>query len=176
MNIYVMVCTGEDVAFDGVLMMKTMDIKGVAERGTKVHAVARGFTIIEVLVIVVIIGVLAAVIAPRLLQRVGQSKQAVARTNAESLAKSVSQYALDCGMPEAGAGLMILLERPSNVAETVWKGPYVNNRDELRDPWGNDFTLVVPGKINVDFDVVSMGSDNASGGEGEAADIVNGKR
>lgn len=151
-------------------MLKVTRSRGVTP------ALARGFTIIEVLVIVVIIGVLAAVIAPRLLQRVGQSKQAVARANAESLAKSVSQYALDCGMPEAGASLMILVERPSNVAENVWKGPYVNNRDELRDPWGNDYTLVVPGKINADFDVVSMGSDNASGGEGDAADIVNGKR
>ena len=143
---------------------------------TRRLAAGRGFSIIEVIVIVVILGVLAAVIAPRLLQRVGQSKQAVAKSNAQSLASSMSYYIIDCGMPEPGAVLSVLFERPPNVPETAWKGPYLNNRDALRDPWGNEYVLVVPGLVNVDFDVISYGSDNVMGGEGEAADIVNGKR
>lgn len=136
----------------------------------------RGFTIIEVIVIVVILGIIAAVIAPRFLSRVGQSRMAVAKSNAESLARAMSGYILDCGMPESGASIAILFERPAAVSESAWKGPYVNNRDELRDPWGNEYQLVIPGQINVDFDIVSLGADGQQGGEGENADIINGKR
>lgn len=134
------------------------------------------FTIIEVIVIVVILGILAAVIAPRLLQRVGQSKVSVAKANAESLASAMRQYILDCGMPESGASIVILWERPANVNEATWKGPYVENRDSLRDPWGNDYSLVVPPSVNADFDIVSLGRDGQSGGEGEDSDLINGKR
>ena len=136
----------------------------------------RAFTIIEVIVIVVILGVIAAVVAPRLLGRVGDSKQAVARSNAASLFTAMQTYASDCGMPESGAPISILMERPSNVDEGVWKGPYMNNDNDLRDPWGNYFVLIVPGNFNVDFDIVSYGKDGQAGGEGENADIVHGKR
>jgi len=136
----------------------------------------RAFTIIEVIVIVVILGVIAAVIAPRLLSRVGQSKQAVAKSNASSLATAVSLFIADCGAPPEGSPITILTERPSNIEEGAWKGPYVQSADALRDPWGNLFVLVVPGQINVDFDILSYGADAQPGGEGESADIVNGQR
>mgnify|MGYP000923180772 CR=1 FL=1 len=136
----------------------------------------RAFTIIEVIVIVVILGVIAAVIAPRLLSRVGQSKQAVAKTNASSLATAVSLFIADCGAPPEGSPITILTERPSNIDEGAWKGPYVQSTDALLDPWGNLFILVVPGQVNVDFDIVSYGSDGQPGGEGEAADVVNGRK
>src|SRR4051812_39360198 len=103
-----------------------------------------GFTIIEVIVIVVILGVIAAVIAPRLLSRVGQSKRAVAASNAASIATAMKLYAADCGMPEPGASLTILVERPGNIEEKSWNGPYVDNADALKDPWNNPFVLVVP--------------------------------
>lgn len=134
------------------------------------------FTIIEVIVIVVILGVIAAVIAPRLLSRVGQSKQAVAASNAASLATAMKLYIADCGVPESGASIMILVERPSNVEENTWKGPYVDNADALKDPWGNLYNLVIPGIVNADFDIVSYGKDGQAGGDGENADIVNGKK
>jgi general secretion pathway protein G len=140
------------------------------------NLIRRGFTIIEVIVIVVILGIIAAVIAPRLLNRVGQSKQAVAKSNAEAIAQAVTAYMLDCGAPEPGATLSILMERPASVAEGAWKGPYLNNSDQLRDPWGNEYHLVVPGQVNVDFDIVSYGKDGQQNGEGENADIINGKR
>ncbi|MBX3383838.1 MAG: type II secretion system major pseudopilin GspG [Phycisphaeraceae bacterium] len=143
----------------------------------KRHRSARSaFTIIEVIVIVVILGVIAAVVAPRLLSRVGQSKQSVASTNASSLATAMNLYILDCGMPPDGAPISILLERPADVDEAAWKGPYVQSADALRDPWGNQFILVIPGQVNTDFDIVSYGSDGRPGGEGEAADVVNGRR
>jgi general secretion pathway protein G len=130
-----------------------------------------GFTIIEVIVIVVILGVLAALIAPRLINRIGQSKQSVAAANAASLATQMSLYFADHGTPEAGATINILWERPGNSTEGEWH-PYVQNPDQLKDPWGNLFILVVPGHKNVDFDIVSYGADGQPGGEDENADIV----
>lgn len=156
--------------------MSSLSLIIAPPRPSSLRSFGRGFSIIEIIVVVVIIGVLAAMIGPRLFQRVGQSRQAVAKSNAESLATSMQSYIIDCGLPESGANLMVLYERPPNIAETAWRGPYLNNRDALRDPWGNEFTLVVPGVANVDFDIVSYGKDNAPGGEGEDADIINGKR
>ncbi|HRJ50607.1 MAG: type II secretion system major pseudopilin GspG [Phycisphaeraceae bacterium] len=133
-----------------------------------------GFTIIEVIVIVVILGVIAAVIGPRLIGRIGQSKQAVAKANASALATQIKLFAADFGMPEPGAGITILWEKPGAIDETAWrgKGPYVNNPQELLDPWGNAFELRIPGEKNVDFDVISYGADGQPGGEGENADII----
>jgi general secretion pathway protein G len=154
-------------------MMSVKQVKRVAD-GVKVAR--RGFTIMEVIVVVVILGVLAAVVAPRLISRVGESKAAVARTNAEAVAGAMKQYMLDCGTPESGASLEVLMEKPSNVEEGKWKGPYLDNRDALKDPWGREYILVIPGEHNVDFDIVSYGADGNPGGEGEAADITHGKR
>lgn len=131
----------------------------------------RGFTIIEVIVIVVILGVIAALIAPRLFSRVGQSKQAVAAANAASLAGAVKSFMIDHGKPEAGATISILWERPANIPEDRWE-PYVDNADVLKDPWDRPFLLVIPGTKNVDFDIVSYGADGQPGGTGEDADII----
>lgn len=135
-----------------------------------------GFTVMEVIVVVVIIGVLAAVIAPRLLGRVGQSRTAVAQSNASSLATAMRSYVMDCGTPESGATVNILWERPGNIEEGKWKGPYVENVDALKDPWGREYILRIPPEFNADFDIVSYGADGQPGGEGENADIVHGKR
>src|SRR5262245_17073576 len=143
------------------------------------HRSARsGFTIVEVIVIVVILGIIAAVIAPRLFQRVGQSKQAVAKANAESLASNVRLFIIDHGMPDPGSPITILSERPANVDEAAWNahGSFVNNVDDLKDPWGNFYVLIIPGQVNVDFDIVSYGKDGQPGGEGGNADVVNGKK
>lgn len=132
----------------------------------------RGFTLIEVIVIVVILGVLAAVIAPRFLSRIGQSKRSVSESNAASLATALRLFIADHGQPEAGATIDILWERPSNVEEAKWQ-PYVENPEKLLDAWGNKFVLKIPGDKNTfDFDVVSYGADGKPGGEGENADIV----
>jgi len=143
----------------------------VVETRRDLRAGRRAFTIIEVIVIVVILGVLAAVIAPRLLSRIGQSKQSVAAANASSLATQVKLFIVDHGAPEPGASIEILWERPSNVAEDEWE-PYVEKPDDLLDPWGNPYVLVIPGRKNFDFDVVSYGADGQPGGTGENADVV----
>ena len=131
----------------------------------------RAFTIIEVIVIVVILGVLAAIIAPRLLGRIGQSRRAVAEANAASLASAVKLFIADHTKPDAGDTIDILWTRPAGVDEASWE-PYVDSADDLLDPWGNKFVLVIPGQVNYDFDVVSYGADGQPGGEGEDADII----
>ena len=133
--------------------------------------VVRAFTIIEVLVIIVIIGVIAAVVAPRLINRIGQAKTSVAASNAATLATQLKLYQVDCGLPEPGASLSVLWEKPTGAAEASWKGPYIDNQDMLKDPWGNPFILVIPGQKNVDFDIVSYGADGQPGGTGDNEDI-----
>ncbi len=136
----------------------------------------RGFTIIEVIVIVVILGILAAVIAPRFLSKIGSSRTSVAKANAASLASAMKTYIIDCGMPESGATIDILWERPGNVEEGKWKGPYVDNQEALKDPWTRPYVLRIPPEFNADFDIVSYGADGQPGGEDENADIINGKK
>ena len=132
----------------------------------------RAFTLIEVIVIIIILGVLAAVIAPRILHRVGQSKRAVAETGAASLATAMDLFIADHGKPESGATIDILWERPGNIDEANWQ-PYVGNAEKLLDPWGAKYVLRMPGDKNTyDFDIISLGADGKPGGEGEDADIV----
>lgn len=140
----------------------------------RINRTRRGFTLIEAIVIVIIIGVLAAVIAPRLFERVGQSKQGVAVANAATLRSQVELFQVDAGRSVSSSDTIrgILWERPSDVSEDAWRGPYVSNEDELLDPWGNEFALEVPGQLNKhDFDVVSYGADGSPGGEDENKDI-----
>lgn len=140
-------------------------------RNHRPRAARRAFTIIEVIVIVVILGVIAAVIAPRLIGRIGQSRQSVAAANAASLANAMKSFQIDHGLPEPGSTIRVLWERPSNVEESRWQ-PYVDNADALRDPWGREYVLVIPGTKNVDFDIVSYGRDGQPGGTDEDADII----
>jgi len=131
------------------------------------------FTLVEIIVVIVILGILATLIAPRILGRISQSKSAVAASNAATLAGATKLFLADCGgrVPE-GATIMALWEKPSGVEEGQWKGPYVDSVDQLKDPWGQLFVLVVPGRKNVDFDIVSYGADKSAGGEGDDADIT----
>ena len=132
----------------------------------------QGFTIIEVIVIVVIIGIIATVIAPRLFSRVGQARTSAAESGAATLAQLVAAYHIDHGKPPRNAKLAeILWTKPSDVPDEEWE-PYVNKLADLLDPWGNDYVLVIPGNVNIDFDIVSRGSDGQPGGEGDAKDII----
>jgi general secretion pathway protein G len=136
----------------------------------------RGFTMIEAIVVIVIIGVIAAMIAPRLIGRIGQSKQAVAKSNAEALSMAMRNYIIDMGAPpESGGSLDVLWKKPSS-DEGKWRGPYVDNEDALKDPWDHPYILVIPGQYNADFDIVSYGADGQPGGEADNADIISGKK
>lgn len=132
----------------------------------------RGFTLIEAIVIIVIIGVLATLIVPRLTSRIGQAKQSTARSNAAALAGAMELFLADCGPPAPGATLSVLLECPPAVDPGAWHGPYVKSGEALIDPWQRPFMLRIPGRKNADFDIVSYGADGQEGGEKDNADIV----
>jgi general secretion pathway protein G len=147
------------------------------KRPSRTRRAARAFTIAEIIVVVVIIGILATIVATRLLPKIGGAKTTTALANANTLAGAVQEYWSDCGEPPSGVALIdFLMTQPANVGEGKWKGPYMQNRDQFVDPWGNPFVLVIPPQFNSDFDVMSYGSDGQPGGTGEAADITNGKR
>jgi len=133
----------------------------------------RAFTLAEIIVVIIIIGVLATLVVPRLFGRIGQAKQSAAVANAATLASSMQQFILDCaGPPPPGSSLDVLITCPSGIDPTAWKGPYVQNKSALLDPWGKPFMLQIPGKQNFDFDIVSYGADGQPGGDGDNADII----
>lgn len=131
----------------------------------------RGFTLLEVLVVVVIIGLLAGIVAPRLFGSVGKSEITTAQAQIEALGKALDQYRLDTGRyPTTQQGLTALVQRPAD--EPRWDGPYLRKAPPA-DPWGNAYVYRFPGEHGADFDLSSWGADRASGGTGDGADIVN---
>lgn len=131
----------------------------------------RGFTLLELLVVVVIIGLLAGFVAPRYFGQVGRSEAVTAKAQIDALGKALDQYRLDVGQyPSNDLGLKALLERPTG--EAKWNGPYLR-KDVPLDPWGKPYVYKLPGEKGIDFDLVSYGKDGRPGGSGEAADITN---
>jgi len=129
-----------------------------------------GFTLLELLVVIVIIGLLAGYVAPRYFGQIGKSEVNAARAQIDALEKALDQYRLDVGRyPSGEQGLTALLERPSE--EPKWNGPYLR-KSVPNDPWGRPYQYRQPGEHG-DFDLFSYGKDGQPGGSGEDADIVN---
>ena len=127
-----------------------------------------GFTLLELLVVIVIIGLLAGYVAPRYFSQVGKSEIQVAKAQIESLEKALDQYRLDTRhYPSSEQGLEALVSKPAN--EPNWSGPYLK-KAVPNDPWGRPYVYRVPGQRG-EFDVVSLGRDGKPGGSGEDADI-----
>ena len=130
----------------------------------------RGFTLLELLVVVVIIGLLAGIVAPRYFGQVGKSEVNVAKAQLDALEKALDQYRLDVGhYPSTELGLKALVERPAS--EPKWSGPYLR-KDVPPDPWGRPYVYKVPGEKG-EFDLLSYGKDGQPGGTGENADLTN---
>ncbi|AGX87797.1 type II secretion system major pseudopilin GspG [Candidatus Symbiobacter mobilis] len=128
-----------------------------------------GFTLLELLVVMVIIGLLVGYVGPRYFGQIGKSEVQAARAQIDAFTKAIEQYRLDVGrFPTNEQGLDALFVRPA--AEPRWQGPYLKKAPPP-DPWGHPYLYRTPGQ-NGDFDVFSLGKDGAPGGEGEAADIV----
>ena len=130
----------------------------------------RGFTLLELLVVMVIIGLLAGFVAPRYFAQVGKSQVKVARAQIDALDKALDSYRLDVGhYPTTEEGLQALVVAPSN--EPAWAGPYLK-KGVPNDPWGRPYVYAQPG-AHSDFDLLSYGKDGRPGGTGEDADITN---
>lgn len=130
----------------------------------------RGFTLLELLVVVAIIALLVGYVAPRYFSQVGKSEVSLARAQIDSLEKALDQYRLDTGhYPSTEQGLAALQTRPAN--EPKWSGPYMR-KTVPPDPWGQPYRYQSPGSHG-EFDLYSYGKDGQSGGEGEAVDIGN---
>ena len=131
----------------------------------------RGFTLLELLVVMVIIGLLAGFVAPRYFAQVGKSRVKAAQAQIDALDKALEQFRLDVGrLPTSEEGLPALNAPPSGV--TNWEGPYLKKAVPL-DPWGHAYVYAQPGTHQNDFDLMSYGRDGQPGGTGEDADITN---
>ena len=137
---------------------------------SRLHA-QRGFTLIEVMVVVVILGILAGLVVPRLLDRPEEARRTKAVMQIKSIEEALALYKLDNGMfPETSQGLEALVEKPEQgrIPIRYREGGYLGKIP--KDPWGNDYVYLSPG-LNSDYDLISYGADGESGGEGNDADI-----
>ncbi len=131
-----------------------------------------GFTLIEMLIVMVIIGLLAALVAPRMFGKVGKSKQKAAKAQIALFETALDTYRLDVGKyPTTDMGLQALRIRPEDIEE--WDGPYLP-KDLPLDPWGHPFEYRSPGEHG-EYDILSLGADGSPGGDGEDTDIVSWK-
>ncbi len=131
----------------------------------------RGFTLLELVMVLVIIGVILAMVGPRVFTNLGRANAEVAKTKMEQIAGQLELFKLDVGRyPTTQEGLGALLTAPSGLAN--WNGPYIRDAKLLKDPWSNDFLYRSPGEKGP-FDILSFGADGKEGGEGENKDVRN---
>lgn len=141
------------------------------DSGSAVRHGERGFTLVEILVVITIIGLIMGLVGPRVLNYLTESKSKAAKIQIESFASALDLFFLDTGRyPSSSEGLAALVQRPGAIAS--WNGPYVKGGTIPNDPWGNPYVYRSPGQHGV-YDLISYGSDGQEGGTGAAADITN---
>jgi len=131
----------------------------------------RGFTLVEILVVITIIGLIMGLVGPRVLNYLTESKAKAAKIQIESFSSALDLYFLDNGRyPSSSEGLTALVQRPGSVMS--WNGPYLKGSIVPNDPWGNPYLYRSPGQHGT-YDIMSYGADGQEGGTGTASDIVN---
>ncbi|MFW5995667.1 MAG: type II secretion system major pseudopilin GspG [Halanaerobiaceae bacterium] len=144
------------------------------ELSSRIREDKKGFTLIEVLIVVIILGFLASQVGPELMDRVSEASQTTAENQLDIFKTALNNYRLDTGdYPTSDQGLEALVEEPSS-APDGWDGPYLDENRVPEDPWGNEYQYESPGEHNEDtYDLCSLGRDGEEGGDGEDADINN---
>ncbi len=141
--------------------------------GTANHWKNQGFTLIEIMVVIVILGILAGLIVPRIMDRPEQARRTKAALTLRSLDSALKLYRLDNGVyPTTEQGLEALVRKPEtgNVPQNWREGGYLDSQRVPKDPWGNEFVYIYPGEHG-DYDLSSYGRDGEKGGEGDNEDI-----
>ncbi|MFP2769843.1 type II secretion system major pseudopilin GspG [Oceanisphaera sp. KMM 10153] len=135
------------------------------------HKASRpGFTLLELLVVLVILGLLASLVGPQVLRQLSGSKTKTAALQIKELGTALDLYRLEVGRyPTSNEGLSALISAPANTRG--WNGPYLTKKTVPQDPWGNDYQYRAPGQQG-EFDLFSLGADNQQGGTGENQDVV----
>ncbi len=129
-----------------------------------------GFTLVEMLVVITIIGLIMALVAPRVLGYLSKSKAKAAKIQIESFGSALDLFYLDLGRyPTGSEGLVVLVQRPGNAP--AWNGPYLKGGVVPADPWGNAYVYRAPGQHGA-YEILSYGSDGQEGGTGTASDIT----
>jgi general secretion pathway protein G len=129
-----------------------------------------GFTLVEILVVITIIGLIMALVAPRVLNYLSEAKVKAAKIQIESISSTLDLYYLDTGQyPSTSEGLAALVQRPGGVEG--WNGPYLKGGFVPDDPWGHPYVYRAPGEHGA-YDIISYGSDGQEGGTGTAADVT----
>ena len=129
-----------------------------------------GFTLVELMVVIVILGLLAGMVMPKVMSYFGDSRTKAARLEVEIIAAALDEFKLDTGRyPTLDEGLDELLQTSNEIRG--WNGPYLKKAEQLQDPWGNTYYYQYSGSGNK-YELISLGADNAAGGSGEDSDIL----
>ncbi|MFL6803233.1 MAG: type II secretion system major pseudopilin GspG [Xanthobacteraceae bacterium] len=148
-------------------------LRGLRRRRSARHG-ERGFTLVEILVVITIIGLIMGLVGPRVLNYLTESKAKAAKIQIESFSSALDLYFLDNGRyPSSSEGLTALVQRPGSTM--TWNGPYLKGAVVPNDPWGNPYQYRAPGQHGI-YDIVSYGADGQEGGAGSATDIVSWSR
>lgn len=148
----------------------TGNSKGSNCKGSNCKGSNKGFTLLELLVVLVILGLLASLVGPQVIKQIGGSKTKTAALQIEEFGTALDLFHLEVGRyPSTSEGIEALIDKPSGAR--FWNGPYLTKKVIRQDPWGNDYVYRSPGEHGA-YDLLSLGADNSEGGEGENADVV----